>query len=204
MYSIDLASKNNDHGGICIYVIHSTHCLLFSTSSWQLPLVLWPNVFGTLMGSYYFTKFKKFSPPGSSNLPGTIRQHILVLTWIILANTFALTNFSKQSAADIVGKEGLLVYILLFASPLAAVQNVIATKSSASIPLPFTIASTINCSLWSVAGLLLMKDFYIYFPSMMGLGCALIQLFLKGIYNDNVNIESPALQEMNDLHVHSV
>jgi len=39
----------------------------------------------------------------------------------------------------------LLRYIILFASPLAAVKNVIATTSADSIPLPFTIASTINC-----------------------------------------------------------
>ncbi len=63
----------------------------------------------------------------------------------------------------------------------------IETKSAASIPLPFTIASTINCSLWSIVGLLKLNDFNIYFPCMLGLGCAMLQLLLKGIYDDAIS-----------------
>ena len=66
----------------------------------------------------------------------------------------------------------------------------IANKDASSIPLPFTLASTINCSLWSVAGLLAMKDVNIWFPSVMGLLSALAQLFLKGIYGSGVVAES--------------
>ena len=66
----------------------------------------------------------------------------------------------------------------------------IANKDASSIPLPFTLASTINCSLWSVAGLLAMKDPNIWFPSVMGLLSALAQLFLKGIYGSGVVAES--------------
>jgi len=69
---------------------------------------------------------------------------------------------------------------------------VIANKDASSIPLPFTLASTINCSLWSVAGLLAMKDVNIWFPSVMGLLSALAQLFLKGIYGSGVVAESIA------------
>mmetsp|Transcript_21405 Transcript_21405/g.46485 ORF Transcript_21405/g.46485 Transcript_21405/m.46485 type:complete len:274 (+) Transcript_21405:129-950(+) len=159
------------------------------------PAVKWANIVGTLLGSYYFKEFKKYCPPGSSNLPGTMNHHIFGVTWLILANSFLVSKFPKQFAADIVGKEGILIFIILFASPLAALKNVIATKSAASIPLPFTIASTINCSLWSIVGVLLMNDFNIYFPSMMGLLCALLQLFLKGMYGGS-KIETVMLQEM--------
>ncbi|KAL7554603.1 hypothetical protein ACHAWF_018098 [Thalassiosira exigua] len=163
----------------------------------------WANVLGTLLGAFYFKEFRKYSPPGLSNLPGTINQHVLVVTWIVLVNAFTLMRFNKQTSADIIGKEGVLMYIILFASPLAAVGNVIATKSADSIPLPFTIASTINCSLWSIVGVLLMNDFYIYFPSIMGLLCALAQLFLKGVYSGG-NVESGLLQEMGQTHIHAV
>ena len=66
----------------------------------------------------------------------------------------------------------------------------VANKDASSIPLPFTLASTINCSLWSVAGLLAMNDFNIWMPSMMGLLSALTQLFLKGIYGSGAVAES--------------
>jgi solute carrier family 50 (sugar transporter) len=88
--------------------------------------------------------------------------------------------------------------MILFASPLVAVKNVIATKSADSIPLPFTVAGLINCSLWSIVGLLLLNDFNLYFPSMMGLVCALLQLFLKGIYGGN-DVDSSTV-EMNKIH----
>ena len=92
--------------------------------------------------------------------------------------------------------------MILFASPLAAVKNVIATKSAASIPLPFTIASTVNCSLWSIVGLLLLNDFNLYFPSVMGLLCALAQLFLKGVYGgDEIDTTASVVQEMSKMHV---
>ena len=161
--------------------------------------VKWANILGALLGTYYFTEFRKYTPAGSSNLPGTVKQHLYAVTWIILANTFALTNFTKKTASDVVGKEGVLMYIILFASPLASLKNVIATKSAASIALPFTIASTINCSLWSVVGLLYLKDVYITFPSMMGLLCALVQLFLKGMYNDDIAESAAVIQEMSEL-----
>ena len=92
----------------------------------------------------------------------------------------------------------LLRFMILFASPLVAVKNVIATKSADSIPLPFTVAGLINCSLWSIVGLLLLNDFNLYFPSMMGLVCALLQLFLKGIYGGN-DVDSSTV-EMNKIH----
>lgn len=168
------------------------------------PAVKWANIVGTVLGAYYFKVFSKYNPPGSSNLPGTIIQHLLAVSWIIFANGFVVSNLPKR-AAEIVGKEGVLIYIILFASPLAAAKNVIATKNADSIPLPFTIASIINCSLWSVVGLLGMNDFNIYFPSMLGLLSALAQLFLKGMYGgSSANVETVMLQEMNKMHVHAV
>lgn len=79
--------------------------------------------------------------------------------------------------------------VLLFASPLAALKQVIESKSAASIPLPFTIASVINCFLWAVVGLYEMNDVYIWLPSVLGLCCALVQLALKLIYGDKVHVK---------------
>eukprot|EP00569_Conticribra_weissflogii_P007976 CAMPEP_0171328266 /NCGR_PEP_ID=MMETSP0878-20121228/548_1 /TAXON_ID=67004 /ORGANISM="Thalassiosira weissflogii, Strain CCMP1336" /LENGTH=158 /DNA_ID=CAMNT_0011828103 /DNA_START=394 /DNA_END=870 /DNA_ORIENTATION=+ len=142
---------------------------------------------GAILGVYYFKEFKSYCPVGSSNLPGTARQHKLIVSWIIFANLFVVFNMSKTKAADIIGKEAVFMYVVLFASPLAALKDVIETKSAVSIPLPFTIASTLNCSLWSIVGLLKLNDFNIYFPCMLGLGCAVLQLCLKGIYDDGIS-----------------
>ena len=147
----------------------------------HLPNVKYANMIGIILGSYYF---KEWTGAAAASVSGAILYHKLAITWIVLINSFVAARLPRKVATEIVGKEGVFVFILLFASPLSALKEIIASKSAAAIPLPFTVASTINCSLWSVTGLLLMKDFNIYFPSILGLFCAMIQLFLKGIYGD--------------------
>jgi len=149
----------------------------------HLPNVKYANMVGIMLGSYYF---KEWTAAAAASVSGAIIYHKLAITWIVLMNFFVAARFPRKVATEIVGKEGVFVFVLLFASPLSALKEVIANKSAAAIPLPFTVASTINCSLWSVVGLLLMNDFNIYFPSILGLLCAMIQLFLKGIYGDGV------------------
>jgi uncharacterized protein with PQ loop repeat len=99
------------------------------------------------------------------------------------------TSLPKNRARDMIGKVGMLSFTVLFASPLAALKQVVESKSAASIPLSFTIASLINCFLWSVVGKYEMNDVYILLPSVLGLCCALVQLALKLIYSDRVQVK---------------
>eukprot|EP00804_Cyclotella_cryptica_P025372 CCRYP_012459-RB/>CCRYP_012459-RB protein AED:0.40 eAED:0.40 QI:0/0/0.5/1/0/0/2/1176/227 len=120
---------------------------------------------------------------------GTVEQHLKAITSIILLNAVLVFSLPKDRAKDFVGKEGMISFIVLFASPLTALKHVIVSKSAASIPLPFTIASVINCLLWSVVGIFQMRDFYIALPSVMGLCCAVAQLVLKAMYRDRVKVK---------------
>ena len=149
----------------------------------NLPSVYGSNAIGVLLGVYYLKSFIDYCGPMANNLPGTISLHIKGVGAIILLNT-ALALSGIANASEIIGKEGVLYCIVLFASPLVALQNVIATKSAASIPLPFTLACLLNCLAWTVVGLwkITPSDFNIYFPNIMGLCCAVAQLVLKGIY----------------------
>jgi len=74
-----------------------------------ISLVKWANIAGTLLGSYYFKEFKKYSPINASSLPGTMNQHIIIVSWIVLLNTFIVSKLDKETAAEIVGKEGVLM-----------------------------------------------------------------------------------------------
>ena len=143
----------------------------------SLLVVKWTGIAGAVLGGYYFKEFIKYIPKKE-----LYQQHITVLATIILMNTYIYYKFPKRKAAEIVGKEGVLLYIILFASPLCKLKNVIESKSAVSIPLPFTIASTLNCSLWTIVGMFLMNDFNVFFPAAMGLSSALAQLLLKGMY----------------------
>lgn len=152
----------------------------------DIPSITVANSIGVALGLYYCYEFRRHVDPAARDLPGTVSQHKLVVTWFVLLNLFLVVNLPRRVAAELVGKEGVLVFAILFASPLVALRDVVRSKSAASIPLPFTIACLLNCSLWSVVGLLKMRDFNIYFPSMLGLLCALVQMFLKGIYGNGV------------------
>lgn len=151
----------------------------------QLPAVWGSNAIGVLLGAYYFATFVHHCGPMAANLPGTAKQHLKACGGIILFN-LCLAASKSENASDVIGKEGVLFCIILFASPLAALKHVIVTKSAASIPLPFTLACVVNCTAWFVLGWYSLGDFNIWFPNLLGLGCAVAQLILKGMYGNRV------------------
>ncbi|KAL9182045.1 hypothetical protein ACHAXT_012388 [Thalassiosira profunda] len=154
----------------------------------SLPSVLYSNAVGVVLGAYYFATFVRHCGPMASNLPGTVGLHIKGAGAVILLN-LCLAGSKLPDVAEWIGKEGVVFCVILFASPLAALKHVIATKSAASIPLPFTVACFVNCTAWSVMGWWKLRDFNIYFPNLLGLASAVTQLALKGMYGDRAGIE---------------
>ena len=160
---------------------------------WLMYGILWgsPSIWGTstvgvALGACYYAVFARNCGPDATSLPGTARQHLLGTMGIVSINLcLAIIDASGVARTrEIIGKEGVIICIILFASPLAALRNVIATKSAASIPLPFTLACFINCIAWFVLGWWRARDFNIYFPNILGLSCAIAQLALKGVYGN--------------------
>lgn len=148
------------------------------------PNVWSANVVGFVMGLYYMMSFIQNSPKAAPTLPGSVRLHTTsVLTVIVATLVVAMTPFLTDPAS-LIGPCGVLMTIGMFASPLSALKTVVQTRSAASIPLPFTLASLANCFFWSVAGLFRMKDANIYVPNLLGLSFSLAQVALKLVYGD--------------------
>mmetsp|Transcript_7599 Transcript_7599/g.11310 ORF Transcript_7599/g.11310 Transcript_7599/m.11310 type:complete len:239 (-) Transcript_7599:234-950(-) len=143
------------------------------------------NMFGMVCATYYLQKFVQFVPTGATNLPGSVQMHIkggaLAITGTILPIIFC----SNAKASKLVGSGAVVLCLILFASPLSALKRVIATKSAASIPLPFTLACVVNCFCWAVFGLFQMKDVMIYAPNLLGLLFGFAQLFLIMLFGSN-------------------
>jgi solute carrier family 50 protein (sugar transporter) len=146
--------------------------------------IIAPNTLGLFMATYYSLKFCSNCPKNASNLPGTMDQHIKIGSAMILFTMLAPILLGTDMALSLIGKVAIVVCVVLFASPLAALKTVIETKSARSIPLPFTLACMLNCFLWSVAGVLDMKDFYVYFPNILGLLSTIAQISLYFIYGN--------------------
>ena len=95
-----------------------------------------PNAFGLFMGLIYCLQFRNNAPKNASNLPGTMGQHARYGSLMILFTMLTATLMDKAKASFLIGKLGVIVCVVLFASPLSALKNVLATKSAKSIPLP--------------------------------------------------------------------
>jgi solute carrier family 50 protein (sugar transporter) len=151
------------------------------------------NVIGLGFGLFYFFKFSKFAPKRSPTLPGSIRQHRNAILAVI-ATTISLVFLPAiKDPAKIVGLMGVVFCIALFGSPLASLKTVLETKSAASIPLPFTLATVANCFFWSVTGLFDMNDINVYLPNLLGLSFGIAQMALKCMYGDGKQLQADLL-----------
>jgi solute carrier family 50 protein (sugar transporter) len=143
--------------------------------------VVWTtNAFGGGLGLLYCNEYRKLYPKASSE--GIISRHLYAVVVIALLTTLLALALPDRMAKTAVGAEGVVLCLLLFASPLATLKQVIEQKSSKSIPLPFTLACLVNCFLWTIVGWFELHDFMIYTPNLFGLLFALAQASLKLLY----------------------
>lgn len=150
-----------------------------------------PNLLGLVCGLNYFYQFQKHCLKSATNLPGTVSQHFNYSALFITFTTLAATTLNNQLAATLIGRIAVVICIILFSSPLAALKTVVETKNAKSIPLPFTLTCILNCFLWTTYGFDL-GDFNIYFPNLLGLISSLAQLGLILFYgNDNAVQQLP-------------
>jgi uncharacterized protein with PQ loop repeat len=163
-------------------------CMTASSLLWTTYGVLkheWalivPNAVGFALALYYMKAFLVHAPKQSPTLPGSVRQHLTVVSTVIAATVF--TAALHVFPTDWYGKVGVALCIALFASPLAALRIVIAEQSANSIPLPFTIASVVNCLFWTVGGIWKWHDVNVWIPNALGLFFGLVQVFLKVLYH---------------------
>jgi solute carrier family 50 protein (sugar transporter) len=150
------------------------------------------NVVGLVLGLFYMVNFIRHSPKASPTLPGSVRLHIQAVLAIVTA-TLLLALSPLANPAGQIGPVGVFLTIAMFASPLSALKTVLHTKSAASIPLPFTLASLTNCFLWSVSGVLKYQDANIYVPNLLGLTFSAAQAGLKLFYGDGPKAYTPDL-----------
>lgn len=84
--------------------------------------------------------------------------------------------------AQLVGYFASALFVALAASPLSTIRTVLATRSSASIYAPLTLAQCANTLLWTAYGIVAAKDIFVYGPNGVGLALGLVQLGLKIVY----------------------
>lgn len=152
------------------------------------------NTVGIVLAIYYFMEFVKNIPKHKSSsildvstptLPGSVRQHVQGVSAVILGTLLLAVFKPFANTTNLLGNIAVLVCILMFASPLSVIKQVLESKSANAIPLPFTLVSCVNCFMWVVFGWFEMKDINVYLPNMLGLTSGLVQVALKLMFGDN-------------------
>ena len=153
----------------------SVWCIYGSVLRNWIPLVA-ANAFGATTGFCSLVCYKLYDD----------HDKAVGLLSIFVTAVFTVIGFSRDALRDppnfpavqsTLGTFCVLVTILMFASPLVTVVDVLKTRSTASMSLSMTLAALVCSSLWLAFGLCL-EDPFVWLPNVAGLGLSGLQLLL--------------------------
>lgn len=142
----------------------------------QEPVIYGVNGFGLIIACiclYYYYKYTEDRVATEKKI-----LYAFVFTTLVLLYVRVFYADNIASVTDQLGLLSSLTSICMFGSPLLSVSKVIKTKSvTGHIIFPVAILSLIVCMLWAYVGMLLL-DYYILIPNMIGTALALGQVAL--------------------------
>ncbi|XP_071964508.1 sugar transporter SWEET1-like isoform X2 [Antedon mediterranea] len=136
------------------------------------------NTIGSIIHVAYVLIYNVYSHQKTNTLKKTL------LGTAILSILYIYLQMIVVERAAIVQRLGMLTLVLLMhgnLSPLLALIDVVKTKSSHGVALPFTIAMLVTSILWLLYGFVV-NDVYILIPSISGMVSSMIQLVFVVIY----------------------
>eukprot|EP00286_Rhodomonas_abbreviata_P025470 CAMPEP_0181300524 /NCGR_PEP_ID=MMETSP1101-20121128/6935_1 /TAXON_ID=46948 /ORGANISM="Rhodomonas abbreviata, Strain Caron Lab Isolate" /LENGTH=214 /DNA_ID=CAMNT_0023405765 /DNA_START=178 /DNA_END=822 /DNA_ORIENTATION=+ len=132
-----------------------------------------PNVTTIGFGCYYLFTFRRYRHPQTS-----LSLHILGAITVIFSVFAAALALEREDAVDMIGQIGCVQQVVMFSGPLAVIKTVLREKNTAAMSAWFTVATFLSCSVWSLYGLMVTNDVYIWGPNAVGLLAAAAQIFL--------------------------
>ena len=164
--------------------------MVVSTNAWMCYALSVPNIFimlSNLPGAIAAVGFVSITLPlipRNDVKSRTQVQAVLVVGAAVMLSLWSYLIFGEVSHSGIrfvMGAYGSLICVLLFASPLSTMSEVIRTRNAVSIYAPLTATQVANCSMWTVYGLFI-EDVWVWGPNGTGLCLGLVQLFLVCAY----------------------
>jgi uncharacterized protein with PQ loop repeat len=145
------------------------------------PTIWAPNISAFFFGAYYVHTFNTYKANHVNMTP----QYAAIA--LAAAATGGVCLGMPEQAGSIIGHVAIGIVAIMFGGPLASIKTVFKDKSTKSLPFAFTCATLVNCVAWSSYGYLVIDDYIVWLPNMLGLGaaCAQLALFAKfGIHKD--------------------
>jgi len=137
------------------------------------PTIMLPNITAIVMGTGYCAAFWRYRSPQASVAPYVGASASICA--LVIGSAMILP---PADAKSVIGYLGCGVCAAMFAGPLASMQSVLRDRSAASLPIGFTLFSTLNTTAWLGYGALVLHDPFIWLPNVLGLGSSLTQIGL--------------------------
>ncbi|KAI3968123.1 hypothetical protein MKW92_027327 [Papaver armeniacum] len=179
-------------------------CTLLSTSLWTYygllkpdgMLIITVNGAGAILQAIYVTLFIIYAPKDSKithlKLVGILNVGfcgaVLLITLLATHGSLRLTIVGFICAGVTLG---------MYGAPLGAMKNVIATKSVEYMPFMLTFFLFLNGGVWCVYSVLI-KDFFLGVPSVIGFVLGSVQLIIYVIYNNKSKSKKLSMEKLEE------
>ncbi|KAL8474534.1 hypothetical protein ACS0TY_031113 [Phlomoides rotata] len=146
-------------------------------------LVITINSVGGLIEAIYIAIYITYA---SKKARIVVLKILLLLHVVGFGSVLVLTQFlvkERRVRVQVLGWTSLALTSTVYISPLCIMKQVIRTKSVEFMPISLTLALLLNAVMWFFYGLLL-KDFYLTVPNIVGFIFGALQIILYLIYKD--------------------
>ncbi|XP_062145262.1 bidirectional sugar transporter NEC1-like [Alnus glutinosa] len=151
------------------------------TSALMLIII---NSIGCFIESTYLIMFMIYAPGRARIYTAKllIFFNLGLLGLVILCTSLLIQESSMRLTT--VGWICAIFSVCVYAAPLSVMKLVIETKSVEFMPLPLSFFLTVCATMWFIYGLLI-KDFFIATPNILGFTFGTAQMILYIIYKDS-------------------
>ena len=163
------------------YLAMALSCLFWDLYGWHVAenAIMVPCTIGLAAACLTLTTFLQHL--GQEKESSVLCQYVATVCIGITLLGWAFLMPPANKATARLGLLGAASSICMFASPFATIKQVIKEKNSASLPVPMVTMSVLCTTAWVMYGRAI-GDNFLLVPNALGLGFALIQLSLAGIY----------------------
>lgn len=159
-------------------------------------LLITINSVGCVMQTIYICFFLFYAPKKAKIQTINLLVGMNVVGFGVIIGLTQLVAKGAAARVVIVGWICLVFSLSVFVAPLCVVRQVIRTKSVEYMPFLLSLFLTLSAVMWFFYGLLL-KDFNIAIPNVLGFTFGIIQMVLYMMYK---NAKKVSLQEPEKVH----
>ncbi|KAF1328165.1 Mtn3-like protein, partial [Globisporangium splendens] len=150
-----------------------------------LPLVI-TSIFGCITALIYIGVYFRWTD---------LRRYVVKLFCLVslgllfvsiyaVLGGFGVTHQARKQVTKVVGCIAVGINLLLYASPLETMLQVVRTKSAVTLPILICIGLATNDLLWVICGIV-DNDMFVLTPNAIGVALGVVQIALYIIYNSN-------------------